>query len=558
MRIGGKSVTRIIPLIGLLIFGQGWIEMTYAQSEGPRTRAEATNYEETSRYLDVVAFVDALGRGSSILHMESFGETVEGRSLPLMVLADPPITQPRDLLRSGKPAVFVMANIHGGEVEGKEAILQLARRIVSGDLRLILDDIVVLIAPIYNADGNEKFSLENRSRQNGPIGGVGTRENAAGLDLNRDYMKMESPEARSLIGLFNRWDSNVIVDLHTTNGSYHGYHLTYSPPLTPNADPRLIAFERQELLPAVTETLERKHGIRAYYYGNFSRPPGSNEDVASGNRVWQTFDHRPRFGNSYAGLRNRIAILSEAFSYVDFAGRVSATAAFVEEILRFTAGHADEIVALTRSLDDAAVRRGLTSDSDRMGVRFETEASPGPVSILIGEVRPRTNPRSGREMTAVIPDRFTPESMIEYGTFRPTRTALVPRAYLFRPEPALAEITDRLIAHGLTVQEAVEAFTVEAQVFRINEVDRATRPFEGHLTMRIEGQTVGEQTDFPAGTIIVRTAQPLAALAFYLLEPESDDGLVNWNFLDDYLEVGGTYPIYKLTTDVTVATRTKR
>ncbi len=550
-------MTRIISLIGLLIFGQGWIEMTNAQSNGPRTRGELTNYEETSRYSEVVAFVDDLGRGSSILHVESFGETVEGRSLPLMVLADPPIAQPRDFFSSGKPAVFVMANIHGGEVEGKEASLQLARRIVGGDLRPLLDDIVVLIAPIYNADGNEKFDLDNRSRQNGPIGGVGTRANAMGLDLNRDYMKMESPEARALIGLFNRWDPHVIVDLHTTNGSYHGYHLTYSPPLTPNADPRLINYERQELLPAVTEALEGRHDVRAYYYGNFSRPPGSTGEVGPGNRVWQTFDNRPRFGNSYAGLRNRIAILSEAYSYVDFAGRVRATAAFVEEILRYAAGHADEIVELTRSLDESVVRRGMTADSAGMGVRFEPAMS-GPVSILIGEVEPRTNPRSGREMTAVILDRFTSESMIEYGTFRPTRSAPVPRAYLFRPDPALDVVTERLIAHGLTVEEAVEGFSVQVDAFRVGNVERASREFEGHLTVRIDGETVVEQAEFPAGTIIVRTAQPLAALAFYLLEPESDDGLVNWNFLDDYLEVGATYPIYKLMTDVTVATRTKR
>ncbi len=551
-------MTRIISLVGLLIIGPWWTEMTKAQTDGPRTRAEVTNYEETSRYSEVVAFIDDLQRRSSILHVESFGETAEGRSLPLMVLADPPIAQPRDLLASGKPAVFVMANIHGGEVEGKEAILHLARRIVSGDLRSLLDDIVVLIAPIYNADGNERFSLENRSRHNGPIGGVGTRANSMGLDLNRDYMKMESPEARSLIGLFNRWDPHVIVDLHTTNGSYHGYHLTYSPPLTPNADPRLIAYEREDLLPEITEALEGRHGVRAYYYGNFSRPPGSNGDAAPGNRVWQTFDNRPRFGNSYAGLRNRIAILSEAYSYVDFAGRVRATGAFVEEILRYATGHAEQIVQLTKSLDESMVKSGMSSDSGEMGVRFELEPSSGPVGILIGEVEPLTNPRSGREMTTVIPDRFTSEPMIEYGTFRPTRTAAVPRAYLFRPDPDMDVVTDRLIAHGLTVEEAVEAFSVEVDAFLIDQVDRATREFEGHNTVQIEGRIASQQVEFPAGTIIVRTAQPLAALAFYLLEPESDDGLVNWNFLDEYLEVGGTYPIYKLRSGVTVPTRTKR
>ena len=123
-----------------------------------------------------------------------------------------------------------MANIHAGEVEGKEAVLHLARRLTLGDLQPLLRSAVWLFAPIYNADGNEKVSLENRSEQYGPVGGVGTRENARGLDLNRDFMKLESSEARALVAVFTRWNPDVVVDLHTTNGSYHGYHLTYAPP----------------------------------------------------------------------------------------------------------------------------------------------------------------------------------------------------------------------------------------------------------------------------------------------------------------------------------------
>ena len=135
--------------------------------------------------------------------------------------------------------MFVQANIHAGEVEGKEAILKLARRLVSGDLKPMTRQMVFLIAPDYNADGNEKVTPMNRTQQNGPVAGVGTRENSKGFDLNRDYMKLDTAEARSLVGLMNKWDPHVLVDLHTTNGSYHAYHLTYSPILNPNADPRL-------------------------------------------------------------------------------------------------------------------------------------------------------------------------------------------------------------------------------------------------------------------------------------------------------------------------------
>src|SRR5262249_58629202 len=121
---------------------------------------------------------------------------------PLMTHPDPPIAQPRAARASGKPLVFIQANIHAGEVEGKEAALHLARRIATGDLGPLLNNLVILIAPIYNADGNEKISLNNRTAQNGPIGGVGTRENAEGFDLKRDYIKLETTEANALVGLF--------------------------------------------------------------------------------------------------------------------------------------------------------------------------------------------------------------------------------------------------------------------------------------------------------------------------------------------------------------------
>src|SRR4029079_6240893 len=199
----------------------------------------------------------------------SFGKSEEGRLLPLMILSDSPISNPRDARATGKPIVFIMANIHAGEVEGKEAILHLSRRILFGDLRPLLSKLIILIAPIYNADGNEKININNRTAQNGPIGGVGVRENSKGYDLNRDYMKLDSPEAQSLVNLLNRWDPHLTVDLHTTNGSYHGYHLTYSIPLNPSVDPRIIAYHREKLMPAIAKAMLAQHKFRTYYYGNF-------------------------------------------------------------------------------------------------------------------------------------------------------------------------------------------------------------------------------------------------------------------------------------------------
>ncbi len=543
----------IASLCLLFLLANTSTTMPRTQNDQLKSRAELTSYEETSRYEDVMRFIGELQKRTDKLRVESFGKTEEGRDLPLMIFADPPVAQPREALASGKPVVFIMANIHAGEVEGKEATLHLARRIATGDLRTLLDKLIILLAPIYNADGNEKISVNNRTAQNGPVGGVGVRENSKGFDLNRDYMKLEAAEARALVGLFNRWDPHLAVDLHTTNGSYHGYHLTYSIPLNPSVDARIIAYHREKMMPAITKAMLAQHKFRAYYYGNFSGPapkPGEPE-----KRTWQAFTHAPRIGQNYVGFRNRLTILSEAYSYLDFRRRVEVTEAFVEEIFKFAAARGAEIAQLTKRVDEDTIRRGQTGEPFPLGMEYEMKPLAKPVEILVGEVTKVKNPRSGREMTAMVEDKFTPVKMLDYGLFAAKRSVSTPRAYLFRNEDGMKTVIEKLLAHGVTIEELTAPLTAEVESFVIEEVTRAQRAFQGHRETKLKGRAQKETITFPAGSFLVRTAQPLATLASYLLEAESDDGLVNWNFLDAYLEKGKVYPIYKAMQEVKAASK---
>lgn len=525
-----------------------------AQTSDMRTRAEITNYEETSTYADVTRVIEGLVATSKLVHTESFGKTEEGRDLPLMVISDPRVTTPAAARKLGRPLVFVQANIHAGEVEGKEAVLMLARRLVSGDLRPLTRQLVLLIAPDYNADGNEKVAVTNRGAQNGPVAGVGTRENSKGLDLNRDYMKLDSAEARSLVGLFNTWDPHVIVDLHTTNGSYHANHLTYSPILNPNADARLIEFTRARMLAPIRQAMLKRHNWRTYYYGNFAPEDGggresSRVDPANpGNVTWRTFDHRPRFGNNYAGLRNRIAILSEAYSYLDFKGRVEVTEDFVEEIWKSAAANARQIMTLTAQAD-----RMFTAPASlkpvELGVDIEIRAQPERVAIMVGDVTKLPNPRSGRDMLVMAP-LAVPVLMKEYGTFAATRTLPMPKGWLIphalAAGPRLAAAIDRLRWHGIRVNEIVADAQVGVQRFSIADYTRAERVFQGRREARLKGTFDKALFTAPAGSLYIPANQPLARLAFTLLEPESDDGLVTWNIVEEGLEQGQTYPIYRV------------
>jgi hypothetical protein len=541
-----KTVLSISVLIAVL----GVEAMTQEQNGPLRSRPERTNFEETSRLDDITAFLAALAKQSPLVRVQTFGTTEQGRAMPLVTLSNPAVARPSDL-PAGRPVVFILANIHGGEVEGKEAVQVLMRRMTGGDLRHLLDRMVIVIAPIYNADGNEAIDVMNRTAQYGPVTGVGSRENAKGLDLNRDYMKLESSEARALVAAFTAWDPHLMIDLHTTNGSYHGYHLTQSIPLNLSLSPAILTYHRETMMPEIMKGLEADHKTRVYYYGNFGRGSAAPGEL----RRWVAFDHRPRAGQNYVGFRNRLTILSEAYSYLSFKRRIEVTEYFVEEILKYVEHHDAEIVKVTKSFDAEWMTRAQGSEEMPLGVEYELKPLPKPVEILVGEVKQEINPRNQRPMTVAIEDSYKPELMNDYAMFAPTRTVPMARLYVLPSDPSFQPVLDKVLQHGVHVEQLTAPLTTEVSSFVVEAIEKAPRPFQNHNEVKLKGKYVAERVTLPAGTRIVRLAQPLGLLAAYLLEPESDDGLTDWNFLDQWLEVGKPAPIKKIMTNVKVATK---
>ena len=493
------------------------------------TRAERTDYRETSSHADVVDFLRRAAASSPSVHYTTFGYSTEGRALPLAVVGDVEDASPASVRASGRTVVYLQGNIHAGEVCGKEALQMLLRDLMAGRHGEWRESMVLLIGPIYNADGNERVTLTNRGRQHGPIGGMGQRPNAQGYDLNRDHMKLDSPEARSVARLFGEYDPHVAVDLHTTNGTRHAYHLTYSPPLHPNTPAGIDDFLREELLPHVTGEIRDKHGWEYYYYGNaFAR--------GGGEPAWYTFDHRPRFNNNYLGLRNRIAILSEAYSYASFEERVLATLYFVEEILDYVHERADEVRSIVADADAASVV------GDSLALRAVPERSAAPVDILMGGTIEEAHPLTGRPLLLRTDTQYV-APMYEYGTFAPTLLERVPEAYLVPAD--LEEILTRLVAHGIALEPA-EAAPVDVEAFRVDSVQTAEQPFQGHNEQTVFGRYESDRITPASGDMLARVDQPLGRLLFSLLEPQSDDGVANWGFLADRLRAGEVYPILRM------------
>jgi hypothetical protein len=529
-----------------------------------KTTPEATDFKSTSSYDDVVKFMKTVDEASPIIFYTTYGTTTEGRAMPLAVagtgLKD---ASPMSVKASGKLRVHIQGNVHAGEVEGKESAQMLLRELASGRHADWLRSTVFLITPIFNADGNEKMSPTNRGRQNGPINGMGTRANAQGLNINRDFMKLDTPEGRAFVKLWVDYDPHVGVDLHTSDGSNHGYFLTYSPPLNPNTSDVITRILRDEWFPLITKNIKAKHGWDTFYYGNASNPGGRPSTLRepqgrpeqgrgttgsgragrgrgetpaqpAGLRAWATFEHVPRFHNNYVGMRNRFGLLSEAYSYATFEDRISATNYFLEEAMTFAHQNAARLVKAVEDADKESI----------VGKPLATRAQihrGGMVDILMGEVEDEKNPVSGAIMNRRR-NVVRTEPMIDMMWFEPAAAEIAPVEY-YVPADATKAL-DLLRAHGIRTDQAqqpaggVERFAIDSNT--------NYQTFEGHNMRRLEGKWYpSAEPVMPAAYWIVPMNQPLARLAFYLLEPASDDGLVNWNVLDEQLKDAKTYPILR-------------
>lgn len=496
-----------------------------------QTRPERTGNQETSSYADVVAFLDSLARAGAPMRAGILGYSPEGKPIPYVILARPMVDGPGAAARSGKPILYVQGNIHSGEVEGKEALQMIVRDLAVGPLQALLDSVIVLAVPIYNIDGNDKFGpgAQNRAGQNGPSI-VGPSTNGQGLNLNRDYVKLEAPETRGSLALIGAWDPDFFIDLHTTDGSYHGYALTYATGLNPNAGPA-NDYVRERFLPTIRERMRKRHHEEIFWYGNFR-----NQEPDSLGQGWETYDARPRFGTNSFGMRGKLAILSEGYSNNPFDQRIVATYDFLHEILSLAAEQRVQVKAVV------AAAESWRPDS----VIVRSTFAPPVVQEVIAELtRPDSDGSSGfsrRQRTGV----YRTIRMPTWLWFMSARTESMPAGY-FVPS-AHADLVDLLRRQGVVVQRLDQGWQGDAESFQVDSVTAVPFVFEGHRAVTVQGRWGARAGRVAAGWYYVTTAQRQGVFAAYLLEPASEDGFVAWNFLDRDLRRGTEYPILRVRT----------
>lgn len=515
----------------LLVFSSAAAAQPAAEPVPERylTVAERSDFRATSSYEQTMAFLRRLAAESPAIELTSFGTSGEGRLLPLVVVSADGAFEPEAAralaAERGKPVVLIQNVIHGGEVDGKDASLMLLRDVALGRRPELLRAATLLVVPIYNVDGHERVSPYNRPNQNGPVEGMGFRTNAAGLDLNRDHLKVDSPEARAAVALFDDWRPHLHVDDHVTDGSDLGWVLTWSVAEAPQLHPAVAAWTERHLAAALAATEAAGHPAGPYVdlVDRADPAAGINSAILP-----------PRFATGYYPLRHRPSVLVEMHAPKPYRDRVLANRDFLAALLAEVAADGRELVkaviwaeAETVALgrpdappSEVVVRWETAEEPDRLVVPFHDWYLDDSVALGVPVLRYRETLRP-----VEVPWHHRPAA---------AQTVARPRGYLLLP--GWPEAEERLAAHRLRVERLAAPATVRVEAFRVESPDFAPAPYQGRTSVSGAIERRAETVEVPAGALWVPADQPHFAVAVQLFEPEAVDSLFSWGLFSTALE----------------------
>ena len=479
------------------------------------TPSERTGLTATPTYDETLAYLHRLDAASPLITVQTFGRTPQGRDLWVAIVAEGGQVDP------AKPTLLAQAGIHSGEIDGKDAGLMLLRDIAFRGKAGLVSGANLLFVPIFSADGHERSSPYSRPNQRGPVS-QGWRNTAQNLNLNRDYAKLDSPEMRAMVGLIRRYQPDLYLDLHVTDGMDYQHDITFA---FEGWDGRYArsraggAWLNTRLRPELERDLERNGHFPAPYIDSVD-----DRDLAKGIRIGPS---QPRFSTGYGDLIGLPTVLVETHSLKPYRQRVLGTYVLIETALQTLAKSGREL--------RAAIEADRAARPSEVVLKYKPRAEPvGRQRLLPISRETYRSPASGREEV-----RWTgrPMPAVDAPVFGadPAVTARAPRAYWV---PATKpEVIERLAFHGIEMERLSEPRAVEVEMVRFTAAAPAPRVNEGHVPVTFEGMTRQRRSEiYPVGSVRVPVDQPLGELAMILLEPESDDSFFAWGFFPEVLQ----------------------
>jgi len=461
------------------------------------------------------------------------GMTDIGKPLHLFMISGDGDFDPGSIREKGKCIILVNNGIHPGEPEGIDASIQFSWDILRNhnDLKKYLDNVVIGIIPLYNIGGALDRSQYYRTNQDGPIY-KGRRRNARNLDLNRDFAKQETKNARSFVNIFLHLNPDVFLDTHTTNGSDHQYTITLIETLYSKMDTAMGKFFKEAMLPDLYKRMEENSPYGMIPYVQMSNYFG---DIKDGIMAYN--DH-PFYSTGYTALFNCFSFMSENLVYKYFPDRVRSVVDLLTQLTAFTYDNCSEI----RKLKDEADRKVRTQETFHLD--WKVDMSYSEKLLFKGYEYVRPEPSEGRRTRGYYDhDRPWTDTIPYYTKYDPVLTVKKPYAYII-PQ-AWSDVVDKLCHNGVKAFRLANDTVLEVESYYIENVEPSGRANQGHhVNQNVEVRLKKQTLPYYKGDYIIITNQRSNRYIVEMLEPHAPSSYFVWNFFDPILESGDFYSIW--------------
>jgi hypothetical protein len=507
----------VLILFSTILFAQHKVNTKW------QTEFERSNYLSTDNYVETIKYFEKIEENSEYAKLQTIGISPQGREIKCLIVSKNKIFDPTESKKSGDAVILINNGIHSGEIEGKDAcMLMLRQMLITNEKSNLLENVILLIIPVFSVDGHERSSPFNRINQNGPTE-MGWRTTAQNLNLNRDFTKADAPEMKSFLNLFSQWLPDIFIDTHTTDGADYQYTITYDISRHQNIPPQTEKLVNEKIIPWIDKKVEDEGFLVSPFVGFI------NGDYNNGIRDWVA---TPRFSNGYASVQNRIGLLIETHMLKPYKERVFSTKALVESVIEFCGINSKVIKNVTKNADEYVINKyfekgdaypidfGISKDSVEFNYKgFEKEFKESKVA--------------GSELVSYTSKKN--EKVVPYFNHsKITDSVYLAKEYIIPIE--LANLVDIIKLHGIIVDKITEERDVIVEKYKFNDVKFSKWPYEGRFIPSFHYDIIVDTVKVNKGDFRIKTNQRALGMIAHLLEPKANDSFIKWGFMNIIFE----------------------
>jgi len=492
--------------------------MAHAQNTDFLTIYEKGNGNQSATYEETIAYFQLLDKNFETISMQEMGLTDSGEPLHIVTYN---IDKNFDFEKIQKEKAVLLINngIHPGEPDGIDATMMLFRDLALGKIK-IPKNLAIVTIPIYNIGGALNRNSFSRANQNGPES-YGFRGNARNFDLNRDFLKSDTRNARSFAQIFHLTNPDIFIDNHVSNGADYQYTFTYIATHYQKLGGNLGKFWDSDMLPSLLSDLKKKKIESVPYVNIHDQKPDGGFDAM--------MDY-PRYSTGFASMFNTIGSMPETHMLKDYASRVKVTYDYMISTIEY----ADKNYAKIKKLRKENLQNYLPGQKYTLLWKLDPDkVSSIPFLGYEGDYKP--SEISGKPR--LFYDRSKPfnKNIPYHKEYKPSLEVIIPEAYII--PKAWWPIIELLKINNIAMTPLEKEVELEVESYRINDYKTSSSAYEGHYPHHtVNVIPAKKKVQFKKGDFLIKTQQPGVKYLLETLEPQGNDSYFAWNFFDSVLQ----------------------